>query len=200
MGHAEDVNEAKAAAVGFVMAGGRSDRMGCDKALLPRGSGTLLDHAVARLRRACSEVRILCGPERRYEGHGADVVVDTIPGAGPLGGVYSGLRTLEDVPGLFLAVDLPVVPDALLDHLLAMAPGWDAVVPVHAAGEEPLCAVYAPACAEPIRRRLESGQLKMTSFWSDVRVRRVGDAEIAAFGDPLHVFRNLNTPGDLRPA
>jgi molybdopterin-guanine dinucleotide biosynthesis protein A len=194
------VSGAKPTAVGFVMAGGRSDRMGFDKALLPRGSGTLLDHAVARLRRACGDVRILCGPERRYEGRGADVVVDAIPGAGPLGGVYSGLRCLEDVPGLFLAVDLPDVPEELLAHLLTLAPGWDAVVPVHAAGEEPLCAVYAPACAEPIRRRLEAGQLKMTSFWSDLRVRRVGDTEIAAFGDPLRLFRNLNTPGDLRPA
>jgi len=193
------VSGPKPSAVGFVMAGGRSERMGRDKALLPRGSSTLLDHAVARLRSACSDVRILCGPERRYEGHGADVIVDAIPGAGPLGGVYSGLRSLGGAPGLFLAVDLPDVPEALLAHLLALASGWDAVVPVHAAGEEPLCAVYAPTCAEPIRRCLESGQLKMTSFWPDVRVRRVDDAEIAAFGDPRRVFRNLNAPEDLRP-
>jgi molybdopterin-guanine dinucleotide biosynthesis protein A len=183
--------------VGFVLAGGRSERMGRDKALLPFGSTTLLDHAVSRLRHVCDEVRILCGPERRYEGHGAAVVVDAIRDAGPLGGVYSGLETLGGGAALFLAVDLPDVPEELLARLLALASGWDAVVPVHSAGEEPLCAVYSFACLEPIRRRLDAGQRKMTSFWPDVRVRSMNDDEIAAFGDPRHSFRNVNSPEDL---
>lgn len=183
--------------MGFVVAGGRSERMGRDKALLPFGSTTLLDHAVARLRSVCGEVRILCGPERRYEGRGAAVVVDVIRDAGPLGGVASGLDSLGEGTGLFLAVDLPDVPEELLAHLLTLAPGWDAVVPVHSAGEEPLCAVYKLACLEPIRRRLEIGQLKMTSFWPGARVRTVDEAEIRAFGDPRRVFRNVNRPEDL---
>ena len=185
--------------VGFVMAGGRSERMNRDKALLPFGSTTLLGHAVARLGRVCGEVRILCGPERRYEEHGATVVLDSTPGTGPLGGLYSGLRSLQRGVGLFLAVDLPDVPEELLARLLELASEWDAVVPVHAAGEEPLCAAYARACVEPVRRRVEAGQLKMTSFWPDVRVRTVNDAEIELFGDPRRLFRNVNAPEDLEP-
>jgi molybdopterin-guanine dinucleotide biosynthesis protein A len=179
------------------MAGGRSERMNRDKALLPFGSTTLLDRAVARLGRVCGEVRILCGPERRYEEHAATVVLDAIPGTGPLGGLYSGLRSLRHGVGLFLAVDLPEVPEEFLARLLELASGWDAVVPVHAAGEEPLCAVYGRTCVEPVRRRLEAGQLKMTSFWPDVRVRTVNDAEIEVFGDPRRIFRNVNSPSDL---
>jgi molybdopterin-guanine dinucleotide biosynthesis protein A len=184
-------------AVGFVMAGGRSERMGRDKALLPWGESTLLAHAVARLRTVCDETRILCGPEPRYLEQGVTVLTDTVAGVGPLGGLWRGLQSLDRGVGLFLAVDLPDVPVAFLSFLLDSAQGWDAVVPVHSRGEEPLCAAYAASCLEPIRRRLEGGDLRMTSFWPEARVRRVTEDEIRPHGDPLRLFRNVNSPADL---
>jgi molybdopterin-guanine dinucleotide biosynthesis protein A len=175
--------------------------MGQDKALLPWKETTLLDHALARLRAVCAEVRILCGADRRYGDHGAPVDVDSIPGAGPLGGLLTGLERLQDSLGLFLAVDVPGVPVAVLHRLVALAPGHDLVVPVTARGPEPLCALYRSTCLEPVRRRLAAGQLKMTGFWPDVRVREVTPAELEALGDATVMFRNVNTPadyGDLR--
>jgi molybdopterin-guanine dinucleotide biosynthesis protein A len=183
-------------AVGFVVAGGQSQRMGRDKALLPWGQGTLLDHSVARLREVTDDVRVLCGPEARYESHGVPVVPDAVKNHGALGGVLSALMALDRPLGLFLAVDLPAVPSALLEALVAAATGFDAVVPVSARGPEPLCAVYARTCLEPIRRRLAAGDAKMTGFWRDVRVYAWGPAEIARFGEAADLFTNLNEPGD----
>jgi molybdopterin-guanine dinucleotide biosynthesis protein A len=94
-------------------------------------------------------------------------------------------------------VDLPRVPVALLARLVALAEGADAVVPLSSHGPEPLCAVYGPACLEPIRRRVAAGESRMTSFWPGMRVREVRASELAAFGDPDDLFRNLNTPADL---
>jgi molybdenum cofactor guanylyltransferase len=170
--------------------------MGRDKALLAWGTGTLLDHAVARLRAVTDDVRILCGPITRYESQGVPVITDAGTGHGALRGVWSGLLTLERPLGLFLAVDLPAVPVALLQALATAASGFDAVVPVGPRGPEPLCAVYSSVCREPIRRRLESGDAKMTSFWPDVRVREWGPEEIAPFGEPADLFANLNEPAD----
>lgn len=178
---------------GFAVAGGRSSRMGRDKAVLPWGDGTLLDVAVARLRRAAAEVAILCGEEGRYPARAEPCLPDLWPGTGPLGGVGSGLAALERPLGLFLAVDLPFVPEALLAHLIGAADGADAVVPVGPRGPEPLCAVYGRGCRDAVRRRVERGELRMTSFWPDVRVREVGVEELARFGDPERLFRNLNT-------
>jgi molybdopterin-guanine dinucleotide biosynthesis protein A len=186
--------------VGFVVAGGKSRRMGADKALLPWEGSTLLDHAVARLRAVCDEVVVLPGAEPRYTDRGVPVVVDRDPDAGALGGVASGLEAVPDGRGLFLGVDLPFVPIALLRHLLALAEGWDAVVPASPQGPEPLCAVYTSACREPVRRALTEGRLKMTAFWSDVRVRVVPPEELRPFGDPSSLFRNLNTPDDYERA
>jgi molybdopterin-guanine dinucleotide biosynthesis protein A len=174
--------------------------MGRDKALLAWGATTLLDHALDRLRPICADVGILSGAERRYEDRKVPVHPDVRTDAGALGGVYTGLLALERPYGLFLAVDLPLVPAALLRHLLALAPGHDAVVPVSPAGPEPLCAVYAKACRRPVERRLESGELKMTSFWPDVRVREVGPEELAEFGEPGQLFFNINSPEDYQQA
>lgn len=181
---------------GFVVAGGRSSRMGRDKALLPWEGGTLLDHAIARLRAVSSDVTILCGPEPRYEGHGVPVAVDLVSEAGSMGGLLTGLARAQGRPGLFLAVDVPGVGVDLLAHLARLCGETDAVVPVSARGPEPLCAVYGPACLGPVERAVARGALKMTSFWPEVRVREVGAAELAAFGDPTEVFRNVNTPAD----
>jgi molybdopterin-guanine dinucleotide biosynthesis protein A len=171
--------------------------MGRDKALLPWGETDLLDHALARLRAVAADVRILCGREPRYLDRGVPVDTDLVHGAGPLAGVLTGLAAAAGRPGLFLAVDLPRVPVALLARLLALAEGEDAVVPVSPRGPEPLCAVYGPGCLEPIQRCVAAGDLRMTSFWPGRRVREVRAEELASFGDPEDLFRNLNSPADL---
>ena len=184
-----------ATATGFVVAGGASRRMGRDKALVPWGETTLLDHALARLRQCCRDVVILCGPDPRYADRGVPIVVDVAAGKGPLGAVMSGL--MHAGAGVFLAIDLPNVPPALLAHLLALVPGHDLVVPVTSRGPEPLCAVYTAACLEPIRDRVAAGELRMTSFWPAVRRREVPEGELARFGDGASLFHNVNTPEDL---
>ena len=194
------VRNSPGAALGFAVAGGQSERMGRDKALLPWRDTTLLDHALRRLREVCGDARILCGPQDRYREHG-ETLVDAVEGAGPLSGVCAALGRLPaGALGLFLAVDLPHVTPALLSRLVLLAPGFDAVVPMTGRGPEPLCAVYGQGCLGPILRRLDEGERKMTCFWPDVRVRVVGETELAEFGEPARLFRNINTPADLAAA
>ena len=181
---------------GFAVAGGRSQRMGSDKALLAWAGTTLLEHTLARLREVCAEVCILSGVQIRYASYGVPAHADLVPEAGPLGGVHAGLRNLGVSLGLFLGVDTPLVPSPLLRALVAAAGGFDAVVPVVGGRPEPLCAVYRGTCLAPVQRRLEAGERKMTSFWPDVRVRTMAEDELAIFGDPALMFRNLNTTED----
>ncbi len=187
-------------AVGFALVGGRSRRMRQDKALLPWPGGDLLGHTLGRLAAVTAEVRILPGPLPRYLERGVPVDLDLLDDAGPLAGVLAGLEAVAGRTGLFLAVDLPLVTVPLLRRLLRLAEEADAVVPQSPRGPEPLCAVYGPACLAPIRQRVAEGDLRMTSFWPSVRVRRVGPAELAGFGDPDELFLNLNEPADYRKA
>lgn len=190
------VQAPKPALAGFVFCGGRSRRMGRDKALLPFGATDLLGHAVERLRAAgAARVSLLCGEAPRHAERGLPLVLDAVAGAGPVGGLLAALRALE--PGeraLVLAVDVPHVPAGLLAALGDLA--GDAAVPEGPAGPEPLVAVYSAACATPVAHRLERGERRMTAFWPDVDVVRPGGAWVARFGDPRLLFANWNSPGD----
>ena len=186
--------------VGFVVAGGRSRRMGRDKALLGWGGATLLDHAIRRLEKVCSDVRVLSGLQRRYTDRGRAVVVDAAPQEGPLGGLAAALAAAAPRPALILAVDMPFVTADVLRHLVEALPGWDAAVPVPGAGPEPLCAAYGADCLEPVRASLAAGERKMTAFWARVRVRTLSEAELSRFGPPDRLFRNLNDPSEYAAA
>jgi molybdopterin-guanine dinucleotide biosynthesis protein A len=186
--------------------------MGRDKALLSWGDTDLLGHTLRRLGAACAEIpnrglgmtsaetAVLSGPSPRFADHGVPVYPDVVVDAGPVGGILTGLASLKADLGLFLAVDLPLIPISLLQHLLSLAPGHDAVVPISPNGPEPLCAVYTRACEAPIRGRIDRGELKMTAFWPDVRVRRVDVPELRTFGDPETLFLNLNSAVDYERA
>lgn len=182
--------------VAFAVAGGRSQRMKVDKALLPWGATDLLGHTLDRLGRVASATRILSGPESRYANRGVPVIVDPAPGLGPLGGLLAALESASSQAVLLLGVDLPLVPPDLLAHLVGLSAHADAVVPLSPGGPEPLCAVYGPACLAPARRAVKEGRLKMTAFWPDVTVREVGPAALRAFGDPDALFLNVNEPED----
>jgi molybdenum cofactor guanylyltransferase len=186
---------------GFVFTGGASRRLGSDKALLAwPGGPTLLDHAVRRLSRVCADVTILSGRGRRYPDRGIAEILDAPEGDAPLAGVLAALEATPHRVGLFLAVDLPLVPEALLRHLVYLADEGEAVVPVMPKGPEPLCAVYSRACVAAIRRRTGAADWRMTSFWPEVSVRTVAEDELRRFGDPGRIFLNLNTSEDYEAA
>jgi molybdopterin-guanine dinucleotide biosynthesis protein A len=145
---------------------------------------------------ACGNAAILGGAAPRYEDRGVPVLADVVPESGPLGGLVTAFERTDAELAVLLAVDVPFAPPALLRYLIAAAEDADAAVPVLGGTPHPLCAVYRRTCGAPARRRLEAGQLKMTSFWPDVRVRAVGEAELAAFGDAAVLLRNLNTVND----
>jgi molybdenum cofactor guanylyltransferase len=188
------------AVVGFVVAGGKSRRMGRDKALLGWGGATLLDHAIGTLGTVCSDVRVLSGLQRRYTDRGRAVVVDAAPEAGPLAALAAALAAAAPRPAILLAVDMPFVPAELLRYLADTLAGWDVVVPVIPSGPEPLCAAYGATCLDPVRDALAAGERKMTSFWPRVRVLTHSADDLARFGAPDRMFRNLNDPSDYTGA
>jgi molybdopterin-guanine dinucleotide biosynthesis protein A len=184
---------------GFVVTGGLSRRMGRDKALLPWEGATLLDHAIERLRQACGSVRLLTGPDARYADRGLPVDIDQVRDVGAIAGLHAAL---EHAPraALLLAVDLPHVPVALLRRIAELVREFDAVVPVSPGGPEPLCAAYGLRCRDAIRRALDRSAYKLTAFWPEVSVREISTSELAAFGDPVRLFANVNTPDEYERA
>ena len=177
-------------AAGFVLAGGKSTRMGQDKALLALDGLTLVEHALLSLGPVCAQVSIAGGDARL--GRFAPVVPDDHPGCGPLGGIMAALEQSAFEWNLFVPVDVPFVPPQVWRALLARAAEGGAVC-VMARGEyvQPLCAAYAKAAAPVLRRELEAGHWKVTAA-----IAVAGPVAYVDFADESW-FRNVNTPEEF---
>jgi molybdopterin-guanine dinucleotide biosynthesis protein A len=182
----------------FVLAGGKSTRMGTDKAFVYYGGRTLLTRALDLARLAASDVRIV-GSKEKFAAF-APVVEDVIHDCGPLGGIHAALRASRTELNLVLAVDVPFVSWAFLQYLIKQARGAPeaaVVVPRGDEGWQPLCAVYRREFAGVAELALRTGQNKITRLFDEVRTRVIDREELEDAGFSPAIFRNLNTPEEL---
>ena len=184
--------------VGIVLAGGASQRMGRDKALLvlPPGGETLAAAAARRLAAVCVEV--LVADRGRATVPGLPSLPDG-PGRGPAAGLLGAAAARPGRPLLVLACDLPAVPVALLASLAEIARDTDLALPRWSEGLEPLCAVWGPAALTRLGERVERGlyALHPLAEEADLAVRFLDDDWLERFGPAAALFRNVNTPADL---
>ena len=184
----------------FVLAGGRSSRMGADKAFLQFEGQTLLTRALNLLRLLSPDVRIV-GPTNKFAPHGP-VIEDVYPNRGPLAGIHTALSASKAELNLILAIDLPFLNEALLRFIVEQARLTDAVVTVPriAGGFQPLCAVYRRAFAPLAQAALEAGRNKIDALFAVTTTRILEEDELRRFAFTPAMFDNLNTPEDLRRA
>ena len=189
---------------GIVLAGGRSRRLGRDKAVEPLGGKPLLRRVADRLSDVVDETVVVVADAEQAERlplpDSTRVVVDAYPDCGSLGGIFTGLSAALGDWGLVVACDMPFLDRRLLRHILDRRAKHDAVVPVLDGRPEPTHAAYSKACLPPIERRLRAGELKIAGFFDDVRVRLVPEAEIDEIDPDRLSFLNVNTPDDLERA
>jgi len=168
-----------------VLVGGRSRRMGRDKASLPFHGGTLAG-AVARAVETAAGSAILVGNP------GLGGIPDRYPGEGPLGGILTALHHTAAEWNLIVACDMPEITPAFLRRLLdqAEAAAGDVLLPYGPGGRpEPLCAVYRRQVLETLERRFAEGIRKVTAALQGLAVIRLDVAEVMS-------FQNVNTPED----
>jgi molybdenum cofactor guanylyltransferase len=185
----------------FVLAGGKSSRMGRDKAALLLNGRTLLQHALATLREITSDVSILGSPQT-YGDQGAPVIADIIPDCGPLGGIHAALTQTRSDFNLIIAVDTPFLSADFLKFLSAraMASGSIVTTPEIAGYTQPLCAVYSRRFLPIAEQALKSGNYKIVPLFPADGTLKIQDSEMAQFAFTPEMFDNLNTPEDMERA
>jgi molybdenum cofactor guanylyltransferase len=186
---------------GFVLAGGKSSRMGVDKALLEISGVSLLARAAGLLQSVTGEPKIVASPSV-YGSLGLPLVADDWPDCGPLGGIATVLRVSRTPWNLILACDLPYLTKPWLDFLIerALKSKADAVVPRSERGVEPLCAMYHKNAEQGIRAAVEGGVRKVTDALASLRVEYVEPREWKAFASEGLLFKNVNSPADYEEA
>src|SRR5438270_4810398 len=181
----------------FVLAGGKSSRMGRDKASLSLNGQTLLQLALSTLREVSDNVRTL-GSQQVYGNQSAEVIEDIIPECGPLGGIHAALTHTKAVFNLIIAVDTPFLSANFLRFLVSKAVDNQAIVtaPEIAGYTQPLCAVYSWEFLPIADESLKSGKFKIVPLFPADRTLTISESEMAKFAFTPEMFDNLNTPED----
>lgn len=183
----------------FVLAGGRSTRMGTDKALLILDGKTLLERALSIARELSDCVKIVVAGNR-YSDFGFAVVEDEFPECGPLGGIHAALGASDRELNIVLSVDTPLVSTDFLRYLVQRATSKpDAIVTVTkaAGGVQGTCAVYRRPFRAVAERQLKRARYKLTEAYTLVRVEYVEEDEMRGAGFDPAMFANLNTPEEF---
>jgi molybdopterin-guanine dinucleotide biosynthesis protein A len=126
------------------------------------------------------------------------MVEDIIKGLGPIGGIYTGLETIADEAGFFVACDMPFLNKDLFYYMVDVRDDFDAVVPRVGWMVEPLHALYTKKCLPVIRKSLDSRVLQIMRFFEKIRIRYVDEEEIRGIDPHLKSLFNINRPEDLQ--
>jgi molybdopterin-guanine dinucleotide biosynthesis protein A len=189
---------------GIILAGGRSQRMGTNKALLPlpgNPSETFLTRLVSTLTPLCAEVLVVARDPAQFADAALPatrVIFDQNPGGGPLMGLYSGLSAMQSTSALVVAVDMPFVQPALLTYLLHCYQQDTMVVPVVEGVPQVLLALYPRSLLPLIETLLEQGKRAPRALLEVAPVRYIEEARLREVDPQLRSFVGINTPQDLK--
>ena len=182
---------------GFVLAGGRSRRMGQDKALMRVAGKPLVLRAAEILRPVVRTVTLLAPPDR-YRTLGLPVLADLWPERGPLAALCTGLVCSDADWNLFLACDLPYINSKFMELLVrrVRAAHCHAVVPRTRDGWQPLAAAYHVQCRTIFEAAIHDGRLSIIDLLEEIQPEAITPGELAAAGLSGAEFVNVNTPED----
>ena len=182
-----------------LMAGGKSKRMGQDKAWIELDGEPLIKRVADVLGQVADEV-IIVANDPKYESLGLRVVRDRYPTGGALGGIATGVGAATYDTVLVAACDMPFTCADVWRVLLAHAGEADVVVPRIAGEYETLHALYTKAAVPHMVRAIAENRLRVISFFDQVRVLAIEEPELRAVDPELQAFTNVNTPEELASA
>jgi len=176
---------------GFILAGGKSDRMGQDKALLNWHGQTLLEHIVTVVSRAADQVQVV----------GRDSLPDRLPGLGPLSGIATALESSETDANLMVAVDLPFLTVDFVKYFRSRLEISNCRVLVcRIRSRFPLCLGIRQAILPELQRRLDDRNLSVHGFIESSTAEVIAEAEVIDAGFDPSIFQNINTYEEYRAA
>jgi molybdopterin-guanine dinucleotide biosynthesis protein A len=179
--------------IAAILAGGGSSRIGRDKLLLPVRGEPMIHRTIGALTEVFDRIVVIGQPRPYLEDLGlAAVLEDSIEGAGPIGGIYTGLQYVEDEYAFFVACDMPFLDVGIIQQQAAWAQEgrWDAIVPRYGELLEPLHAVYSKRCLGPLSVLIERGVYRIRRLYDRVDVRYLDIGSEALFRT---AFCNINT-------
>lgn len=176
-----------------ILAGGKSSRMGQDKALMTLGEKRVIQYILETLSSVFEEVYI-SGFHSRYQFLSNPVIEDEINEKGPMGGIYSALKYCEE--DIFVcSCDMPFVSKKLIEKILKKRDKEKISVVKYREKIYPVLGIYPYSVVEELRKSIDKEQLRMTSLLEDLEAHYINEDE-----ESEEVFLNINTPENFKKA
>ncbi|BDS09884.1 molybdenum cofactor guanylyltransferase [Aureispira anguillae] len=175
-----------------ILAGGKSQRMGEDKAFLMFQQQTFIEHIIHAVQPLVTEV-VIIGAVHKYKQLGLTVYKDKIADQGPVGGIHTALSIVKTPYLLVLSCDIPLVSTQLLQYLIENSLPCDVNVMTIRDKHQPLTALYKRTCLSVFEHALEQQQLKLQALFEQMEVHKIPC--------PLPLIsclENINTPKDFQ--
>ena len=202
---------------GVILAGGKSRRMGQNKALIQLGENSLIEHVIRRTRLVADELLLITNNHTEYAHFDLPMHGDIIPGTGALGGIYTGLTHASYDVVLCVGCDNPFLVPNLLAYLVSVLGDYDAVMPYTSSRNkdigvtnasystdqitlQTLCAVYSKRCLPIIEQMLNEPDLRVHALQERANILTLAPEIWKTYDSEGDSFFNVNTPEDFEKA
>lgn len=181
-----------------VLAGGKSSRMGQDKAFVQVGGQTMIELILKKLTALfCLPPIVISNAPDKYADLDVRVERDRLPDKGPLSGIHAGLYYAPS-PFIFVfGCDMPLLNAAFIRQMTTQAEGYDLLVSEYGGYYHPLHAIYSQCCLQPIEAMLKQDDRKLSHLFARVKAGFIGSEAIERIPSAGQSFANINTPADL---
>lgn len=181
---------------GIILLGGKSERMGTDKYLLPFFNSTLIEHLCRELSKVTDEIICVTNEPEKLPFLIHRKVRDIQPVSSALTGIHAGLVQSKYPFNFILACDLPLFHSEVVRYMLKyLQEGIQIVVPHSSRGYESLCGIYSKHCIPLIENLFSANVMRISDLYANTPTVAVDSSQIEAFTHP-EVFFNMNTPED----
>ncbi|MBI3353729.1 MAG: molybdenum cofactor guanylyltransferase [Nitrospirae bacterium] len=185
---------------GIILTGGKSSRMGRNKAFLRLNGEVIIERTVRLFNDLFDEVILVTNSPDEYKYLNTRIVSDMYPQGGSLIGIYSGLYHSSSQYSFVAACDMPFLKKGFIEYIIKQKDNYDIVIPFSKDGQEPLHAVYSRTCLKPMEGQIKRGNLKIIDIIPGLKARRIERDEIIPFDPEFTSFINVNTPSELERA
>lgn len=178
---------------GVILAGGKSSRMGTNKALLSLHNKRVIEHIIQEMIKLTPDIMIISNEPTLYESYGFPIYQDRYMDKGPLAGLETALYHMKGDIAVVTPCDTPFIQQHVYGELLKNIKNYDAVVPKYNGYLHPLAGVYRQSVHPFIESCIQNNQLQVRSFFDTIHV--LYQEDFSGIDDSVlekHFF-NMNT-------
>lgn len=185
---------------GIVLAGGKSSRMGTNKALLSIHNKKVIEHIIEELQEITNDIIIIANEPEYYKAYNYPIYKDRYKQKGPLAGLETALYHMRGDVAVVSPCDTPFIHHSVYEELLENMNDFDAIVPTYEGQIHPLSGVYRKSVHASVEYCIQNDQLRMTSFFDDIHMHLKEDFSAIDPSIAKKHFFNMNTVEEFNQA